>query len=131
MCLDTVDKKVNRKHLKRKGKYVICWKVVSRPYGWGWQMKKWRPRVYDSKPFKSGWNESSRKRQMYRICEEDRYIPHFHAWTSKSAAESESAWGGVVVRCKTFLKYITATGTQSGRALVTSKIWIPPYPETE
>lgn len=121
MCLSTVDKTINRKHLKREGKYVICWKVVGKR--WGPSLSHWAGSYMDYR-FKPGWNISKRKRKFWKY---DEYIYHFHAYMSKSAAQKHT-YGNRVVRCKTFLKYITATGRQGGNALVTTKIWIPEYP---
>ena len=123
MCLSTVDKEINKKALKREGKYVVCWKVVHAiKLKQGYYSEFWGTQT----PFNPGWNISDQE------ISKDGYVPHFHAFMRKSAAY-QWAYGLRVIKCKTYLKYITTTGRQAGygRVLVTSKIWIPKYPARE
>lgn len=125
MCLFRVDSKINKKALKYEGKYVICWKLVLM------QRKRYYPQYYYDRAFKNGWNLSTREKPIYSFYTQD-YIPHFHAYISElSAKRAKGRWLSChVIKCKTDLKYITATGSEHGRrVLVTSKIWIPPYKE--
>lgn len=123
MCLTTLDKKINRKGLTRKDKYVICWKVVNKRMF----SKDWVSNVVVAQ-FRPGWNISRRKR---KVSWRQKYIYHFHAYMSKSAAKRHCHSYDTVIRCKTFLKHITVTGKQRGNVLVTTKIWIPPCPEVQ
>lgn len=127
MCLSRVDSKINKKALKHEGKYVICWKLVLM------QRKRYYPQYYYKRAFKNGWNLSTREEPIDLYTQVE-YIPHFHAYMSElSAKRVKRRWVTChVIKCKTQLKYITATGSECGKkVLVTSKIWIPPYPAKE
>ena len=130
MCLWTVDKKIDRRYLRREGKHVVCWKVAAKDK----IRRLWKSYIF-TVWYKPGWNISER-RLAIPGSHNNRYIPHYHAFMTKRAAQrwlrgsfDQSSYS--IIKCKTFLKYITATGNQEGKVLVTKKIWIPPYPDTE
>jgi len=53
MCLSRIDEEVDKKILRREGKYIVCWKVVRS------DNRKWGP-LYCGGPYKPGWNETPR-----------------------------------------------------------------------
>ena len=137
MCLDILDKEIDRRHLRCEGRYVVCWKIMRKVRN----RRQWSGEIQSTR-HKPGWNISKRRgfirirNGIYGFGEQ--YIPHYHAFMTKSDAQCcvRTCYCHVrdrfhIVKCKTFLKYITATGSQDGNVLVTKKIWIPPYPNKE
>lgn len=115
MCLTTVlYGKRKREELTRLPDMVRCWKIARR------KGKKYWPEVWNSNPFKAGWNEVKPMSMYFG------YWVAFHAYRNKKDAERCKSEGGIIVQCRTKKEDITAIGKQYGAlCIVTKRIWIP------
>ena len=132
MCLCFIDKEIDIRKCRRRGPYIVVWKIAreDKLITMTSITKRWYAQ-FQSYAFRAGWQRIAtgciRSPGISAT-----YAAGYHAYVRyKDAVHSVSrGTGDVVLRCYVRPKDVVATGSQHGLPVVVAKnIWAPKCPK--